>query len=81
MRTKVPIKLIQNSKFYYFRKCEIYTFIYSYSFNIIFSQLRLPVNDSVQNFLFAKSQLNDPIIITVNGIHEYKSKWKYSPFS
>ena len=27
-----------------------------------------PVNDSVQNFLFAKSSSNDPILITVNGI-------------
>ena len=48
------------------------------SIKIAFSQPQLPVNDSVQNFLFAKSSLNNPIIITVNGIYEYKSKWEYS---
>ena len=46
---------------------------------IVFSQSQLPVNDSVQNFLFAKSTLNNPVLITVNGVYEYKSKWEYSP--
>ena len=48
--------------------------------NILFSQLRLPVNDSVQNFLFAKSPSNDPVLITVNGIYKYTSDWNYFPF-
>ena len=47
---------------------------------IVFSQYQLPVNDSVQNFLFAKSSLNNPILITVDGVYEYKSKWEYSSF-
>ena len=49
--------------------------------NILFCQLRLPVNDSVQNFLFAKSSSNDPLLITVNGIFQYKSDWNYLPFN
>ena len=49
--------------------------------NILFCQLRLPVNDSVQNFLFAKSSSNDPLLITVNGIFQYKSDWSYLPFN
>ena len=49
--------------------------------NILFSQFKLPVNDSVQNFLFAKSSSNDPILITVNGIFQYKSDWIYFPFN
>ena len=44
---------------------------------VVFSQFTLPVNDSVQNFLFAKSSLDNPILITLNGIYEYKSKWEY----
>mgnify|MGYP001279247468 CR=1 FL=1 len=49
--------------------------------NILFSQFKLPVNDSVQNFLFAKSSSNDPVLITVNGIFQYKSDWIYLPFN
>ena len=49
------------------------------SIKIVYSQSQLPVNDSVQNFLFAKSKFNNPILITVNGVYEYKSKWEYSP--
>ena len=48
---------------------------------VVFSQFTLPVNDSVQNFLFAKSSLDNPILITLNGIYEYKSKWEYSSFT
>ncbi len=51
------------------------------SFNILFSQTRLPINDSVQNFLFSQSVKKSPIIITTNGIFEFKSKWEYTPFA
>ena len=49
--------------------------------NILHSQLNLPVNDSVQNFLFAKSTLGTPIIITENGMFEYLSDWEYISFA
>ena len=49
--------------------------------NILYCQLNLPVNDSVQNFLFAKSTLGKPIIITENGIFEYLSDWEYTSFT
>ena len=49
--------------------------------NTLCSQLNLPVNDSVQNFLFAKSAIDTPIIITENGIFEYLSDWEYTSFS
>ena len=49
--------------------------------NILYCQLNLPVNDSVQNFLFAKSTLGKPIIITENGIFEYLSDWEYTSFA
>ena len=49
--------------------------------NTLCSQLNLPVNDSVQNFLFAKSTLGTPIIITENGIFEYFSDWEYTSFA
>ena len=48
--------------------------------NLLYSQLNLPVNDSLQNFLFAKSTLDTPIIITENGIFEYLSDWEYTSF-
>ena len=51
------------------------------SFNVLFSQTRLPINDSVQNFLFSQSVKKSPIIITINGIFEFNSKWEYTPFS
>ena len=51
------------------------------SFNVLFSQTRLPINDSVQNFLFSQSVKKSPIIITTNGIFEFKSKWEYTPFA
>ena len=51
-----------------------------FSLNFLVSQQKLPVNDSVQNFLFAQSVENTPIIITKNGIFEYFSDWKYAPF-
>ena len=51
------------------------------SFNILFSQTRLPINDSVQNFLFSQSVKKSPIIITTNGIFEFKSKWEYTSFA
>ena len=49
--------------------------------NTLCGQLNLPVNDSVQNFLFAKSTLGTPIIITENGIFEYLSDWEYTTFA
>ena len=51
------------------------------SFNVLFCQTRLPINDSVQNFLFSQSVKKSPIIITTNGIFEFKSKWEYTPFA
>ena len=50
------------------------------SFNVLFCQTKLPVEDSVQNFLFSQSVKKLPIIITTNGIFEFKSKWEYLPF-
>ena len=47
----------------------------------MFCQTRLPINDSVQNFLFSQSVKKSPIIITTNGIFEFKSKWEYTPFA
>ncbi len=52
-----------------------------FSLNFLVSQQKLPVNDSVQNFLFAQSVENTPIIITKNGIFEYLSDWEYAPFT
>ena len=44
-----------------------------FSLNFLASQQKLPINDSVQNFLFAQSVENTPINITKNGIFEYFS--------
>ena len=79
MQTKVPIKLIQSSKFIILENVRLLLLLILIPIQIVFSQSQLPVNDSVQNFLFAKSSLNNPVLITVNGIYEYKSKWEYSP--
>tara|TARA_B100001175_G_scaffold275990_1_gene251218 strand:- start:726 stop:2042 length:1317 start_codon:yes stop_codon:yes gene_type:complete len=35
----------------------------------------------VQNFLFSQSVKKSPIIITTNGVFEFKSKWEYTPFA
>ena len=51
------------------------------SCNVLYCQTRLPINDSVQNFLFSQSVKKSPIIITTNGIFEFKSKWEYTPFA
>ena len=51
------------------------------SFNVLFCQTKLPINDSVQNFLFSQSVKKSPIIITTNGIFEFNSKWEYTPFA
>ena len=56
-------------------------FFLSNIFNVLFCQTRLPINDSVQNFLFSQSVKKSPIIITTNGIFEFKSKWEYTPFA
>jgi len=56
-------------------------FLLVISFNILFCQTRLPINDSVQNFLFSQSVKKSPIIITTNGVFEFKSKWEYTPFA
>ena len=79
MQTKVPIKLIQSSKFIILENVRLIFLFILISIKIVYSQSQLPVNDSVQNFLFAKSKFNNPILITVNGVYEYKSKWEYSP--
>ena len=44
------------------------------SFNVLFCQTKLPVEDSVQNFLFSQSVKKLPIIITTNGIFERDKK-------
>ena len=49
--------------------------------NILWCQFSLPVNDSVQNFLFAQSVEKAPIIITQNGIFKYLSDWQYTAFA
>ena len=56
-------------------------FFLAISCNVLFCQTRLPINDSVQNFLFSQSVKKSPIIITTNGVFEFKSKWEYTPFS
>ncbi len=58
-----------------------FCFFLAISFNVLFCQTRLPINDSVQNFLFSQSVKKSPIIITTNGIFEFKSKWEYTPFA
>ena len=50
------------------------------SSSVLLSQQKLPVNDTIQNFLFAQSETKTPIIITKNGIFEYENIWKYLPF-
>ena len=60
---------------------RIMLFLFVLPLNILWCQLNIPVNDSVQNFLFAKSTLNTPIIITENGIFEYLSNWEYTAFA
>ena len=72
---KFLIKLIQSSKFIILENVRLLFLFLIIPINILFSQFKLPVNDSVQNFLFAKSSSNDPILITVNGIFQYKSDW------
>ena len=79
LQTKVLIKLIQSSKFIILENMRLILLFFLITVKIVLSQSQLPVNDSVQNFLFAKSSLNNPLLITVNGIYEYKSKWEYSP--
>ena len=81
MQIKSLIKLIQSSKFAILENVRLFFLFLIIPINILFCQLRLPVNDSVQNFLFAKSSSNDPLLITVNGIFQYKSDWSYLPFN
>ncbi len=81
VQIKFLIKLIQSSKFIILENMRVFFLFLIIPINVLFSQLRLPVNDSVQNFLFAKSSSNDPILITVNGIFQYKSDWSYLPFN
>ena len=50
------------------------------SSSILLSQQKLPINDTIQNFLFAQSETKKPILITQNGIFEYETYWKYLPF-
>ena len=78
---KFLIKLIQSSKFSILEYVRVFFLFIIIPVNVLFSQLRLPVNDSIQNFLFAKSSSNDPILITANGIFQYKSDWIYLPFN
>ena len=80
VQIKFLIKLIQSSKFIILENVRVIFLFLIIPINILFSQLELPVNDSVQNFLFARSSSNDPLLITVNGIYHYKSDWNYSPF-
>ena len=80
LQTKVLIKLIQSSKFIILENVRLILLFILIPIKIVLSQSQIPVNDSVQNFLFAKSSLNNPVLITVDGIYEYKSKWEYSSF-
>ena len=50
------------------------------SSSVLLSQQKLPINDTIQNFLFAQSETKKPIIITKNGVFEYENVWKYLPF-
>ena len=50
------------------------------SSGVLLSQQKLPINDTIQNFLFAQSETKTPIIITKNGVFEYDIFWKYFPF-
>ena len=77
---KLLLKLIQCSKFSILEMMRTIFLFLIFSLNFLVSQQKLPVNDSVQNFLFAQSVENTPIIITKNGIFEYFSDWKYTPF-
>ena len=81
VQIKFLIKLIQSSKFIILENVRLLFLLLIIPINILFSQFKLPVNDSVQNFLFAKSSSNDPVLITVNGIFQYKSDWIYLPFN
>ena len=81
VQIKFLIKLIQSSKFSILEYVRVFFLFIIIPVNVLFSQLRLPVNDSIQNFLFAKSSSNDPLLITENGIFEYKSDWSYLPFN
>ena len=54
---KFLIKLIQSSKFAILETVRLVFLFLIIPINILFCQLRLPVNDSVQNFLFAKSNV------------------------
>tara|TARA_Y200000002_G_scaffold229472_1_gene189509 strand:- start:115 stop:1509 length:1395 start_codon:yes stop_codon:yes gene_type:complete len=54
-------------------------FLLIYS-SVLLSQQKLPINDTVQNFLFAQSETKTPIIITKNGVFEYETSWKYLSF-
>ena len=81
VQIKFLIKLIQSSKFIILENVRVFFLVIIIPINVLFSQLRLPVNDSIQNFLFAKSSSNDPVLITENGIFHYKSDWSYLPFN
>ena len=81
VQIKFLIKLIQSSKFIILENVRLLFLLLIIPINILFSQFKLPVNDSVQNFLFAKSSSNDPVLITANGIFQYKSDWIYLPFN
>ena len=80
LRIKVLIKLIQSSKFTILGIVRLILFFLIIYSNVLFCQQRLPLNDSIQNFLFAMSESKTPIIITKNGIFEFKTKWNYSSF-
>ena len=77
---KVLIKLIQSSKFTTLGIVRLILFFLIICSNVLFCQQRLPLNDSIQDFLFAMSESKTPIIITKNGIFEFKSKRNSSSF-
>ena len=70
---KLLLKLIQCSKFSILEMMRTIFLFLIFSLNFLASQQKLPINDSVQNFLFAQSVENTPINITKNGIFEYFS--------
>ena len=75
---KFLIKLIQSSKFIILENVRLLLLLII-PINIL-SQFKLPLMIQFK-ILFAKSSSNDPILITVNGIFQYKSDWIYLPFN
>ena len=77
---KFLIKINSKFKIYYFRKCEITFFTFNHSYQYSFSQFKLQLMIQFK-FFVCKIFIQRPILITVNGIFQYKSDWIYLPFN